>query len=76
MTIFYGPKEDPGVKELGQESPGASTRVGGAPTPPTGAWACLVDAFSSLWVRHSILIISTFGNCYDDSLHLGIITAV
>ena len=29
--------------------------------------------FSSLWVRHSILITSTFGNCYDDSLHLGII---
>ena len=26
--IFYEPKEDPGVKVLGQESPGASTRVG------------------------------------------------
>ena len=29
--------------------------------------------FSFLWVRRSILITSTFGNCYDDSLHLGII---
>ena len=32
--------------------------------------------FSSLWVRHSILITSTIGNCYDDSLHLGIIKLV
>ena len=31
------------------------------------------STFSSLCVRHSILITSTFGNCYDDSLHLGII---
>ena len=30
--IFYGPKEAPGVKELGQKSPGLSTRVGAAPT--------------------------------------------
>uniref|UniRef100_M8BTH0 Pentacotripeptide-repeat region of PRORP domain-containing protein n=1 Tax=Aegilops tauschii TaxID=37682 RepID=M8BTH0_AEGTA len=29
----------------------------------------------SLWVRHSILITSTIGNCYDDSLHLGIISS-
>lgn len=33
LMIFYGPKEDPGVKELGQESPGASTRVGARPPP-------------------------------------------
>ena len=33
LTIFYGTKEAPGVKELGQKSPGLSTRVGGAPTP-------------------------------------------
>ena len=31
--------------------------------------------FSSFWVRHSILSTSTFGNCYDDSLHLGIISS-
>ena len=42
LTIFYGPKEDPGVKELGQESPGLPTRVGGAPTP-LGVGPCLVD---------------------------------
>ena len=29
--------------------------------------------FSSLWVGHSIFVTSTFGNCYNDSLHLGII---
>ena len=40
LTIFYGPKEDPGAKELGQEIPRASTRVGG--NPPPGTWACLV----------------------------------
>ena len=33
LMIFYGPKEAPGVKELGQKSPGPSTRVGGAPYP-------------------------------------------
>ena len=38
-------------------------------------WENIDIAFSSLWVRHSILITSTFGNCYDDSLHLGIIKA-
>ena len=32
--IFSGPKEAPGVKELGQKSPGLSTRVGGAPYRP------------------------------------------
>ena len=37
-------------------------------------WENIDLTFSSLWVRHSILITSTFGNCYDDSLHLGIIT--
>ena len=37
------------------------------------AWENIDLTFSSLWVRHSILITSTFGNCYDDSLHLGII---
>ena len=42
LMIFYGPKEDPGVKELGQKSPGLSMRVGGTPTPP-GAPAYLVD---------------------------------
>ena len=31
LMIFYGPKEAPGVKELGQESHGLPTRVGGAP---------------------------------------------
>ena len=40
LMIFYGPKEDPEVKELGQKSPGPSMRVGGA---PSGAWAYLVD---------------------------------
>ena len=30
---FYGPKEAPGVKELGQKSPELSTRVEGAPYP-------------------------------------------
>ena len=29
--------------------------------------------FSSLWVQNSILITSIIGNCYDDSLYLGII---
>ena len=38
-------------------------------------WENIDLTFSSLWVRHSILITSTFGNCYDDSLHLGIINA-
>ena len=33
---FYGPKEAPGVKELGHKSPGPSTRVGAHPLPP---WA-------------------------------------
>ena len=41
LTIFYGPKEDPGVKELGQKSPGLSTRVAGALTP-LGVGPCLV----------------------------------
>ena len=36
-------------------------------------WENIDLTFSSLWVRHSILITSTFGNCYDDSLYLGII---
>ena len=31
--IFYGPEEAPGVKELGQKSPGLSTRVGARPPP-------------------------------------------
>ena len=35
LMIFYGPKEAPRVKELGQKSPGPSTRVG-ARLPP---WA-------------------------------------
>ena len=30
--IFYGPKEAPEVKELGQKSPEPSTRVGARPT--------------------------------------------
>ena len=34
LLIFYGSKEDPGVKELGQESPGVSTRVGARSPPP------------------------------------------
>ena len=34
LMIFSGPKEAPEVKELGQESHGLPTRVGGAPTPP------------------------------------------
>ena len=37
-------------------------------------WENIDLTFSSLLVQHSILITSTFGNCYDDSLHLGIIT--
>ena len=46
--IFYGPKEDPGVKELGQKSRGSSTRVGGTPTPghvglPRGRLGHLLD---------------------------------
>ena len=41
LTIFYGQKEDPGVKELGQKSPGPSMRV--ERPPPSGAWAYLVD---------------------------------
>ena len=40
--IFYGPKEDPRVKELGQKSLGPSTRVEGAPYPP-GRAPYLVD---------------------------------
>ena len=36
-------------------------------------WDNIDLTFISLWVRHSILITSAFGNCYDDSLHLGII---
>ena len=45
VPIFYdfcGPKEAPGVKELGQKSPGLSTRVGDAPTP-LGVGPCLMD---------------------------------
>ena len=34
LTNFYGPKEAPGVKELGQKSPEPSTRVEGEPYPP------------------------------------------
>ena len=40
--IFDGAKEAPGVKELGQKSPGLSMRVGGAPTP-LGMGPYLVD---------------------------------
>ena len=36
-------------------------------------WENIDLTFISFWVQHSILITSTFGNCYDDSLHLGII---
>ena len=36
-------------------------------------WENIDLTFSSLWVQHSILITSTFGNFYDDSLHLGLI---
>ena len=42
LTIFYGPKEDPGVKELGQKSSKPSMRVEGEPYPP-GRAPCLVD---------------------------------
>ena len=42
LTISYGPKEDPGAKELGQGSLGLPTRVGGAPTP-LGMGPYLVD---------------------------------
>ena len=42
LMIFYGPKEAPGVKELGQKSPEPSTRVGARPTP-LGASPYLVD---------------------------------
>ena len=37
------------------------------------AWENIDLTFSSLWVRHSIVITSIFGKFYDDSLHLGII---
>ena len=45
---FYGPKEDPGVKELGQESPEAPVRVGACPPPrrvglPRGRLGHLLD---------------------------------
>ena len=40
--IFYGPKEDPEVKELCQKSPEPSTRVEGAPYP-LGVSPYLVD---------------------------------
>ena len=33
LMIFYGPKEAPGVKELGQKSPEPSMRVEGASNP-------------------------------------------
>ena len=39
---FYGPKEAPEVKELGQKSPEPSTRREGAPYPQ-GASPFLVD---------------------------------
>ena len=42
LTIFYGPKEAPRVKELGQKSPEPSMRVEGEPYPPRRA-PCLVD---------------------------------
>ena len=35
-------------------------------------WENIDLTFSSLWVRHSILITSTFGNCYDDSCTWGL----
>ena len=41
LTIFYGPKEDPGVKELGQKSPELSTRQAHAPSgvgAPPPSW--------------------------------------
>ena len=41
-VIFYGPKEAPEAKELGQKSHEASTRVEGAPYPqarPLIMWA-------------------------------------
>ena len=34
LMIFYGSKEAPGVKKLGQKSPWLSTRVGGRAHPP------------------------------------------
>ena len=34
LTNFDGPKEAPGVQELGQKSPGLPTRVGGHAHPP------------------------------------------
>ena len=37
LMIFSGPKEAPEVIELGHESHGLPTRVGGAPTPSGGA---------------------------------------
>ena len=37
LMTFSGPKEAPGVKELGQDSPGLPTRVGAR--PPPWAWA-------------------------------------
>ena len=42
LLIFYGPKEAPGAKELGQKSHGLSTRVVAAPTP-LGMGPYLVD---------------------------------
>ena len=46
--IFYGQKEDPGEKELGQRSHGPSTMVGGPPPPrhvglPRGRLGNLLD---------------------------------
>ena len=46
--IFYGPKEAPGVKELGQKSLEPSTRVGVRPTP-LGMGPYLVDDSETPW---------------------------
>ena len=40
---FYGPKEAPEVKELGQESDGLPTRVGARPLQQ-GVGPCLMDS--------------------------------
>ena len=53
LMIFYGPKEAPEVKELGQKSPEPSTRVEGVPYPlgsPPISWGPreLLDLHSKL----------------------------
>uniref|UniRef100_M8AGX0 Ubiquitin-like protease family profile domain-containing protein n=1 Tax=Aegilops tauschii TaxID=37682 RepID=M8AGX0_AEGTA len=67
----HSPSRGEAMEEEAQGEEPLLLSLGGAGVPSGGE-----SSPRSLWVRHSILITSSIGNCYDDSLHLGIITHV